>query len=152
MIICFVIYFIVGLFGVLTFDDDTTGDILKNYGALGGGVTTTTQAMFATSVIISMPTVMVPARESMGIMLSKLTCGASGPGRMAGQPKPFTERWRFELLTGSFLLGAYVIAVLAPSIEVVFSINGVLMGLSISFYLPAAMYAKAGARLDFSTP
>jgi hypothetical protein len=34
----------------------------------------------------------------------------------------------------------YITAVLAPSIETVFSINGVLMGLTISFYLPAAMW------------
>jgi amino acid permease len=54
-------YLVVGLFGVLTFEDETTGDILKNYGTLGSGITTGTQAMFGTSVIISMPTVMVRA-------------------------------------------------------------------------------------------
>ena len=142
---CFFMYFFVGLFGALTFVDDTMGDILRNYSRLGGGVTRCVEFFFAVSVVLTYPMVIFPMRESLLIIIEKSStltiifddhaCGVCGTRNVC----------RSRTVTFFFVILAYLVAVLVPAIEVVFSINGCVLGLSLSFFLPAVMFIRATA-------
>ena len=54
---------------------------------------------------------------------------------------------RFYGLTLSIILSTHVVAILIPSVEVVFGLTGASMGLTICFLLPATLYIK----LSFSS-
>jgi amino acid permease len=143
MLFCFFMYAIVGMFGSLTFIEDTLGDVLRNYSLLGGAIARFIEFFFAVSICMTYPMVVFPMRESLSIMIDKSSalthlfderaCGACGDSATC----------RSRTLTVGCVVAAYLVAVLVPAIEVVFSINGCLLGLSASFFLPAAMFVRA---------
>ena len=139
-----------GVFGSLHFGTDTLGDVLRNYSALGGATARVIEGFFAFSVCMTFPLVVFPARESMEIVIGKserLTaffgawtaccCRCLRGGRRDA------KAGLSILLTLFFVACAFLTAVLIPAIEVVFSVNGCVMGLALSFFLPAALFLKA---------
>ena len=143
MLFCFFMYAIVGMFGSLTFIEQTLGDVLRNYSMLGGPIARFIEFFFAMSICMTYPMVVFPMRESLLILIGKSSaltrmfdersCGSCGDSTSC----------RSRTLTVGLIVAAYLVAVLVPAIEVVFSINGCVLGLSASFFLPAAMFIRA---------
>eukprot|EP00730_Choanoeca_flexa_P020163 TRINITY_DN9859_c0_g1_i2.p1 TRINITY_DN9859_c0_g1~~TRINITY_DN9859_c0_g1_i2.p1 ORF type:complete len:446 (+),score=82.40 TRINITY_DN9859_c0_g1_i2:106-1443(+) len=124
--ICMSVYVLVGLFGYLTFFEDTQGNVLLNYdvddvyimvGRLGVAVV----------VLCSFPLLMHPCLDALQ--------------QMVFPDKPFTYTRRFILMIAA-VGSAYAIAMLVSDVSLVLGIAGATGSTSISFILPPLFVLK----------
>jgi len=130
--ICTLLYVPVGSFGYIKFGDDTDSDILLNFdvGNVGASIA---RMCVAFTVTLAYPINNFPARLTIASMLFK-------------DNDPSTKR--LYLITGVTFVINLAVAILVPSITVVFSILGATLGVSMIFFYPALFAWKLQQRLN----
>ena len=142
ILLCLIMYILVGFFGAQTFKDKTLGDVLKNYSSEGGGLAHFIEAVFAFSICMTYPLLVFPMRDSLDLLIMKTQC-AAGAARNYGWSSEQFNKARFFGLTVMLLALAFFVAVMIPDVEVVFGLTGCTFGILICFVLPALMFLKA---------
>ena len=72
-------YILIGMFGALTFQEDTLGDILRNYSNEGGAIAAFIEAIFAFSICMTYRLLVYPMRDTLDILVP--VCLFAAPGR-----------------------------------------------------------------------
>jgi len=122
--ICTIVYFVVSVFGYLTFYDHTNGNILINY---PDGDILISIGKIALTIIIcfSYPVLGYPAREIFDQMVFNF------------HPAP---KWRVIGEATAFFLITYLLAVAVPGITFIFGLIGATAGNLFIFILPGYFY------------
>ena len=141
IVLCCSLYLFIGIFGALTFQSYTAGDILLNYSKHNGFFPNFLQGVFAVSLCFTYPLVVFPLRDSLDKMLMKISFFESLMFRIDPRTKCSGPRWYVE--TTIVCLSGFCVAVVLPSIEVIFGITGALAGTTLCFIIPSLMYLKA---------
>ena len=141
-------YAAIGLLGVLSFREDTKGDILKNYSARGGVVAHFIEAVFCFSICMTYPLVVYPLRDSLGNIFQRIwpRCQSVRHASPTSSRCPMHNCCAdpvWHCMTIGIIVCAFGVAILIPSVEAVFGLTGSTMGFAISFMIPSAMYLKA---------
>ena len=137
----FGLYMLIGIFGSLTFQDATAGDILLNYSVDKGGLTFCLQAVFAISLCFTYPLVIYPLRDSFDKLLMRIPAFESMVFRYRPDNKSLHQRWYIETIL--LMLTGFLFAVILPSLEVIFGLTGSIAGTTLCFIVPSSMFLKA---------
>ena len=141
IVLCCTLYLSIGIFGAMTFQSYTAGDILLNYSKHNGFFPNFLQAVFAVSLCFTYPLVVFPLRDSLDKMLMKIDWFENFVFNTDPQTKCLSQRWYAE--TVIVCLSGFCVAIVLPSIEVIFGITGALAGTTLCFIIPSFMYLKA---------
>ena len=141
IVLCCILYLVIGVFGSLTFGNATAGDILLNYSANHGVSTFFLQCVFAISLCFTYPLVVFPLRDSLDKLLMRIPSFERLVFSYRPDTKAKSERWYGETIV-VMLLG-FMTAVVLPSIEVIFGLTGSIAGTTLCFIIPSKMYLKS---------
>ena len=141
IVLCCSLYLLIGIFGAMTFQSYTAGDILLNYSRHNGFFPNFLQAVFAVSLCFTYPLVVFPLRDSLDKMLMKSAMFEKIMFNFDPLTKCSSQRWYIETMI--VCISGLVIAIVLPSIEVIFGITGALAGTTLCFIIPSLMYLKA---------
>eukprot|EP00947_MAST-08B_sp_MAST-8B-sp1_P002234 g2234.t1 len=132
MFICFVTYFISGLFGYITFVGVTDDDLLKNFKVSGTYISAAMDVVrvgFGLSVCLSYPLMVWEARHNLDVLFF-------------GPQRPFSFKRHFGLSLGVITLAAGV-GMAAPGIAPVLELVGSTCSPCMVYVLPALFFLKA---------
>ncbi|XP_035866632.1 probable sodium-coupled neutral amino acid transporter 6 isoform X5 [Phyllostomus discolor] len=131
----FLIYFILALFGYLTFYDKVASDVLQDYGKYlpHDGVVRTVRLCFLCAVILTVPLIHFPARKALMMMFFS----------------NFSFSWIHHfLITLALNIIIVLCAVYVPDIRNVFGVIGSSTSTCLTFVFPGLFYLKL-SREDF---
>jgi len=138
------IYIVVGSFGYIAFYTvGVKGDLLHSFshGLLTDGIKTG----FWISVIFSYPLMAFPVRAAINSFLFSKPSRKGIPHQVITTASDYISPDKFNYITIGVLSGTLVIGILIPNIETVLAITGALVGTSLCFIYPSALFLKSGA-------
>lgn len=154
--ICTVVYICVGFFGYVAFyDQPFSGNVLLSLTpSLGSDII---QMGFVLSVAVSFPLVIFPCRASLYSLLYHRVSECDGTDerylnlddgitvsllQSHSETAHYIPEHRFKYITISMVLGALIVGIFIPSIELVIGLVGSTIGVAICIMFPASCFIK----------
>lgn len=130
---CLVAYYVIGIFGYLSFKDTVVSDIVKNYPE--NAFVSIGRMSLVLNVALSFPLQSHPARNSIDAILF--------PNYQNPEQK---TKLRYYIETSVMCVAAYAIAFVVKDLGVVFSVIGATGSTTICYILPGSFYFKIAER------
>lgn len=139
--VCCALYFVVGFFGSICFQQTTSGNILNDLGP--GLLTSILQLGFAASILASFPLVVYPCRASLHTLL--FSQAEELPSALGLPRVQYIPQNQFVGLTAGILLLALGIAIVLPAVQTALALVGSTVGLLISYIIPAGIFLQVSS-------
>lgn len=123
ILICFMVYMLMGVFAYLHFGEDTQGNVLQNYFPTRDPMVIMAFAAITFTIVMAFPLLVFPCRYTIEVMLFR-------------HSEP--SKWRHFMLTSTICGAALAISLFVRKIQVVFQLMGGTTSAFVCFILPAA--------------